>query len=290
MSNKFITGLACSASIMLSLSCGGSKHSKAPATLPGTWQSTPIVIDGDSKDWPSPYPNYDARGRVGYATSNDGRNLYITMETGDDMTQLKILKQGMTILIDTNGKKEGKFKINFPLLNDIDEVNMPRREGGKNQSQFHPAGMWAASINKVAKDANQFSLEGFANCNGGYVVTQTTSCGIKVMLRIDEYKELVWEAVVPFKAIYGKDTITAADAGRPISVCFAVNKFKHPEKASADNSAGTSGNGTGMGNSGGMGGGARGGRGAGKSPGEDPMQHLYENTKTWKQFGIAYLR
>ena len=225
-----ITFIAFTSIFIFSFSCNSAKHSeKSKAMLPGTWQSQPIVIDGDSKDWPSPYPNYDAKAMVAYATSNDKYNLYITMETGDEMTQMKILKQGMTVSIDTNGRKESQFNINYPLQNDNDPIEMSKREHHKKESQFHPDGMWSQNIKKSAKDANQFSLDGFKNCNGGYMVTQTTSCGIKVILRIDEYKELVWEAVVPFKAIYNKDTITASDAGRPISVCFVVNRFKHPE-------------------------------------------------------------
>jgi hypothetical protein len=172
-------------------------------------------------------------------------------------------------------------------------VNLGSHEGHKNESQFSPEGRWATQISSSARDANQFALDGFGKCNGGYMVSQATSCGIKVMLRIDEYKELVWEAVVPFKAIYNKDTITAADAGRPVSVCFAVNRFKHPEsKASSDNSSNAGGMNNGMGG-GGMGGGMRGGggRGGGKgghNPSEDPMQRFYESTKTWKHFCLAY--
>ena len=63
--------------LVLLSSCGSSKHEKSKASLPGTWQAQPIVIDGDSKDWPSPYPNYDAKAMVAYATSNDKYNLYI---------------------------------------------------------------------------------------------------------------------------------------------------------------------------------------------------------------------
>ena len=288
MLNKYLQGFIALILIFFVNSCGISKHSgKLPASLPGTWQSQPIVIDGDSKDWPSPYPNYDAKARVGYATSNDKHNLYVTMETGDEMTQMKILKQGMTVSIDTNGKKEGELNINYPLPNDNDPMDMSTHSG-HNTSHFHEEGQWGPKINKSAKEANQFTIDGFKECNGGYVVTQTNSCGIKVILRIDEYKEIVWEAVIPFKAIYDKDTITAADAGRPISVCFSVNRFKHPEtKSSPDNNTGTGGMNSGMGGAGARGGGGSRG-GGGRNPAEDPLQHLYENTKTWKQFGIAY--
>jgi len=263
--------------------------------MPGTWQSEPIVIDGDSKDWPSPYPNYDAKAMVAYATSNDRRNLYITMETGDEMTQMKILKQGMTVSIDTNGKKDAEFSISYPLQNDNEPMDVGKAGYGvkKGEQQHSLEKKMEQRISKNAEGATQLSLDGFKGCNGGFMTTQTNPCGIKVIAKIDEYKELVWEAVIPFKALYNKDSLSEADAGRPISVCFAVKGFKHPESKSSDGGGGGTGTGTGMnssmrGGGGGMGGGGRGGHGAGRGSTDNPMQHLYESTKTWKHFGIVY--
>jgi hypothetical protein len=286
MSQKNLAGIASAVILFFCLSCSNSKHSKS--ILPGTWQSQPIVIDGDSKDWPSPYPNYDSKAMVAYATSNDRENLYITMETGDQLTQLKILKQGMTVSIDTSGKKDPEFNINYPLQNDNDPLEMVSQAGGlkKNGSSNHDMEnlQMEKKIDKNADEDNQFALAGFISCDGGFFITQTTPCGIKIRMKMDEYKELVWEAAIPFKAIYGKNEITATDAGKPLSVCFAVKSFKRPEsKGSVENSNG------GMNQSmggGGMKSGSKGGGGTRAQ--EDPMAHLYENTKTWKQFGIVF--
>ena len=259
--------------------------------MPGTWQAQPITIDGDSKDWPSPYPNYDAKAMVAYATANDKENLYITMETGDEMTQMKILKLGMTVSIDTSGKKEPEFTMNYPLPNE--DLEIPKRgDAGSNNEEAHFGRSTQQKISKATREANQFSLDGFGACNGGYLVTQTTRCGIKIRMSIDEYKEMVWEAVIPFKALYNRDTIDATYLGKPISVCFAVKGFKHPDAKGSESSN------TGMNN--GMGGGMnssqRGGRGGSRSGGaargvaSNPMEHLYESTKTWKQFGLAWLK
>ncbi len=277
--NIFIT--AC-----LLFSCSSSKHGRRSAdVVPGTWQATPVAIDGDSKDWPSPYPNYDAKAMVAYATSNDRENLYITMQTGDELTQLKILKQGMTVWIDTGGKKDGQLKINYPLQNDNDPQDMATDDyGGKPATRGH----WTKKIAKSADQATQLSLEGYGSCDGGYTITQNNKCGIKVRLRIDEYKELVWEAVVPFKAIYNKPALDASDAGKAISVCFAVKGFKDPGSKKQDNS----GAGTNTNMAGGRGVGmnsrtAAAAAGPGRAP-ANPLQHLYDNTKTWKFFGLVY--
>ena len=290
MNQKLMAGISLLTVVFIS-SCGGSRHSgRSKNFIPGTWQQQPIVIDGNSKDWPSPYPNFDAKAKIAYATSNDKENLYITMEAGDEMTQMKILKQGMTVSIDTSGGKDAGFHINFPLPNDSEPMDLPQ-DGRKRDPASLQGKQLDIKLSKGAKDANQFSLEGFSGCNGGYMVSQTTQCGIKVIVRVDEYKELVWEAVVPFKAIYNKAVITAEDANKPISVCFAIKGFKNPATKNADNGGNGISNNTGgsaaniSGRGGNRGGG---GRTGGTRQAENPMQHLYDNTKTWKYFGLAF--
>ena len=291
---KYVNAGAITILLIFSLSCSSSKHSrKSQNTMPGTWQEGVITIDGDSKDWPSPYPNFDAKAKVAYATSNDKQYLYVTMETGDEMTQMKILKQGMTVSIDTSGGKDASFHINYPLPNDNDEVDIPKAGGGRKQQDgetIFSGKQINVKLSKMIKSATQFSLEGFNTGNGGYMASQTAPCGIKVSASIDEYKELVWEAIIPFSAIYNKSTISAADAGKPISVCFAIKGFKHPSSKDGENgSANMNSNPSNMSGRGG-GGGGRGGKGSkgGGGVAENPLQHLYESTKTWKYFGIAY--
>ncbi len=255
--------------------------------MPGTWQATTINIDGDSKDWPSPYPNYDSKGKVGYATSNDAKFLYITVESGDELTQLKILKAGMTISIDTSGGKNPGFSIKYPLENENTEIEIPRPDNGSKDAAMHAAKQLTQNIRKAIEVTNQYSLQGFTGCDGGYMVPQVPPCGIKVRMRLDEYKEIVWEAAIPVKLLYGKEKLTAEDAGRPISVCYAVNGVKKPKSEGSDNvnnNMGADMNGT----PGTQHNSAQRGTGGGRRPGIDnPMEHLYTGTKTWKQFRLA---
>lgn len=271
--------------------CSGTKHSGKNASLPGAWQAQPIVIDGDSHDWPSPYPSYDAKALVGYATSNDKDNLYITVETGDEATQMKILKQGLTVWIDTTGRKNEQMGIHYPLQDLSEPFEMQGRkrgEGAETEKENEPIQRdFGRSIKRSISNATQITFEGFKDCNGGFLVTQNNPCGIKVRIAMDEYKELIWEAAIPFKAIYGREQITKEDAGKPISVCFAVKGFKQPSSSHSDNSSdiGTNSSMGGM-RSGGMGSMRGGGmRHGGMQGGREAM---FESTHTWKTFGLAY--
>lgn len=279
--------------LLLAASCSSSKHSNSSAKLPGTWQSQPVIVDGNNNEWPSPYPSYDANAMIGYAVSNDSNNLYLTIETGDEMTQIKILKAGMTVWIDTGGAKNQTMAINFPLPNNSEPLDLPKSGSHRSEGDEPAYGEnitgtikgLSSKIKRAMDGAQQLSIEGFSACNGGYMVKQENNCGIKVSIGMDEYKELIYEAAIPFKALYNRP-ISKTDLGKPISVCFAIKAFKSPSSNSNVSDATRANQGaTGMG--GGMGGGMRSG-GTRGAYGANPRAHLYESSKTWKQFGLAF--
>jgi len=278
-------------------SCSSSKHSGSSTKMPGSWQSQPVVVNGENSEWPSPYPSYDAKAMIGYAISNDSNNLYLTIETGDEMTQMKILKAGMTVWIDTGGGKTQTMGINFPLRNDNDALDLSKGSGKHASQGSEPEygenitgtikGL-SPKIRRALEEARQMNIEGFSNCNGGYMLKQANNCGIQVSMAMDEYKELIYEAAIPFKAIYNR-SINKRDMGRAISVCFAIKAFKAPSSNGNVSDATRANHGaTGIGGGNGMrGGGMRGGgmHGGGTA---NPREHLFESTRTWKQFGIAF--
>lgn len=277
---------------MLLLSCSASKRGGRSAAVPGTWQGTPIAIDGDCADWPSPYPNYDAKAKVAYATSNDGENLYVTLQTGDPLTQIKIMKQGLTVSIDTSGHKDATFNINYPLQNEDDLTELfSRTDQSATAGTSHASRQFDQKLKRSAEGCNQFSLDGFGTCNGGYLVSQEVSCGVRVKLAIDEYKQLVWEAVIPLRILYPQGAATVVQGAKPISICYAVKGFKAPSAKGNQGAAMPMNNNMsrgGLGAGGGMNSTPMGtSPGGGGSNREGPMQHLYESTKTWKHFSLT---
>jgi hypothetical protein len=299
------TSIATAAICLIAIAaCKSSKETSATKKLPGTWQDQPVTIDGDSKEWPSPYPNYDSKALIAYATSNDKENLYVTVETGDEITQMKLLRTGLTVFIDTSGKKEQVMAIHYPLANE--EVQIDLHTKGQGQGDAPAVRNMTPRVQKGIGAATQITLEGWPTGNGGYLVTQHNPCGITVRMALDEYKELVWEAVIPFKAIYNKTELSKKDLGRPISVCFAIKGMKKASSPSGSdgnsNGGRMGGGGGGMGGGSGMsgmggggmggggmhGGGGHGGRGGSHGASNSTADYLIESTKTWKQFGLAY--
>ncbi len=295
-------------------SCHSAKHSKTKR-LPGNWQAAPITIDGDSKDWPSPYPEYDEKAMLGYAVSNDKDNLYLTVETGDPATQLKILREGLTVWIDRKGEKNEETAINYPIP--MTNYNTTKKDGGDGDrpAPMHldggQQGMGRDMEQKQRMDledkiraampkATQFSLQGFKSCNLQFDINEKDSCGVEVRLGLDSMNEMVWEAKIPFKAFYFKPEIIRSDKGKPLTVIFETVGVKRPEGQNGGNRGSGGGGGmrpsVGFGGMGGMGmgmrmGGGGGGmhnRGGSNNQQSNIMEPMYKSTKTYKKFGLAF--
>jgi len=252
--------------------CAGGKKAKTKR-LAGTWQMSPIVIDGKNNDWPSPYPEYDDKALLGYCVSNDKYNLYITVETGDIATQLKILKNGLTVWIDKTGEKDEITGINFPIPQEFIEKETKRKTGQSStatQSDDNggrpSAGHWEEAtgggtrtnnreqhrmamqekVRSALEKAQYYSLQGFKACNLEFPLLENDTCGIKVRMTLDSENELIWEAVVPFKSFYYKKEIGKMDKGKPISVCFETTGSKRPAGQQYNGGGGSAGSGGGF--------------------------------------------
>jgi hypothetical protein len=116
------------------------------------------------------------------------------------------------------------------------------------------------------------------------MIAQANPCGIKLKARIDEYKELVWEAAIPVSAIYGTDSLSKTDAARPISICFHINGMKAPKKQGVDNSNSVNQN---MGMAGGQRNSMAPATGGGRANTQNPLEHLFSATNTWRITSVA---
>ena len=281
------------------------QHKSATKRLPGVWQELPVTIDGNNQEWPAPYPEYDNKAMLGYSVSNDKENIYVTVETGDAATQLKILRGGLTVWIDKSGGKGDDIAINYPLPAYATQAGRKEKETpaatlywlteqDRNAPMQKRMADMREKVKKALAEVNEYSLQGFKGCNLQFPIEAENSCGIVVRIDVDKDNELVWEAKIPFKAFYFKQQIDRIDKGKPLSVCFETTGFKNPGGQGQ-------GNGRRQGNMrpgfsiGGMGPmGMRMGGGNMRSnrsniPEQpDILAPLFISTKTWTKFGIAW--
>ncbi len=284
-------------------SCSSTKKSTTKR-LPGYWQNQPITVDGYNNDWPSPYPNYDEKAMIGYNVTNDKDNLYITMETGDLATQLKILTQGLTVWIDKSGGEDEVMAINYPLpSNDKNLGVVTQNHGPSSRTNLDKIRLELEERAKSALlKANEYSLQGFKACNLQYPLLAIDTCGVTVRMAIDSDNELVWEAKIPFKSFYGRNQIERRDKGKPIGIGFELTAIDRPKGQNTGNQSNRSSPrmggfrpSIGFGGMGGMGMGVSGGGGRmgnNNSSTQDPLANImepaYKNSKTWKKCGLAF--
>ena len=261
--------------------CKALKQVGKHSFVPGVWAPQTIVIDGANEDWASPYPNFDSKTHLAYATANDAQYLYITMMTGDELAQAKVLQGGMHVIIDTSGGKNAPFAVQYPMENDnsgIDVTSYLSLPSPMRKTQL------VQQIVDAIDKANQVTAVGFAGCEGGYMAQKTMPCGIQVTMKWSSYKELIWEAKIPFQLLYGVPTINASYARKPISVCYYLKGVKAPKGAAATNNTGSLSNAAGN-----VGMGGQSGLTAGMQPSSNPLDGYYSASRTYKFFELAFM-
>ena len=94
---------------LLFISCS---HKLAPE---GHYQTSPIVTDGKTDDWPMPLRFSNASYTLQYNVTNDDKDLYICVSSRETATQMRILRSGMTVWFDPKGEKNKTIGLYFPI-------------------------------------------------------------------------------------------------------------------------------------------------------------------------------
>ena len=117
------------------------------AAIESRWQKTPLKIDGDRGDWMAPSVNFEKSVQVDYAFCNDAENLYLVFIFKDQKYLSSIAKTGMTIWVNTEGKKKNVLGVRFQkktlaaadLIAAMEKKNGPLPADKKNDILSKPA-------------------------------------------------------------------------------------------------------------------------------------------------------
>jgi hypothetical protein len=77
------------------------------------WAESPGNIDGLESDWPADVLNQEKKVEVNYAFKNDAENLYVLFVFYNPKYLSSLRQSGLTVWINTEGKKKEKYGINF---------------------------------------------------------------------------------------------------------------------------------------------------------------------------------
>ena len=206
----------------------------------------------------SGFSGYDKKSSVRWLITNDEENLYLRLETADKLTSMKIIKTGLTLYIDTIGKKKKGMYIEFPLPGRSTDFKQGGNSsnGNKNPKGIQPKFSEEDILDKMPRQALFHSNSEIISFN--YLVEKNE---FDIDLRFSNTGDLVYSIKIPFEKIKSGGL---SDLNR-LSIGFVSGAFK----AAGGNMNNMQKQGRGS-NKGGMKGG--GGKGGGKGNKSGSMQ------------------
>ena len=247
-----------------------------------------ISIDGTLKDWGDSLRYYNEEKKLNYSLANDKENIYMAIRVNDRTEQARILNAGLTLSINTKGKKKEDYSITFPVAdpNSMDESLKSRlAEPNPDDQDNSQEQMRRARLTKL----RDIKVTGFKDIEGDMITTANTY-GIKVAIDFDNNGYLIYEAAIPLKFFHVEDP-----SKNEWAFNFKINGIQRPSQRPNGEGGGEGMRGGGMGGGmrGGMGGGGmRGGgrRGGGSGGGNyTPADHslMSKSEDFWEKFYLA---
>lgn len=247
-----------------------------------------ITIDGDVKEWGDSLRYYNKDKQLNYSLANDQENLYMAIRINDRSEIIRVLRAGITLSIDTRGKKKESFSITFPV-------------GDQNPNAFaQPADDLQGKTDITQEDRDELAqarltrlreirVSGFKDIEGETITTSNTY-GIKTAIDYDKDGYLVYEAAIPLKFFHVDDLTKNEWAFN-----FKINGItrRAPNNNNSDQEGpgragrGGGGFGGGGGGRGGRGGGGRGGRMGGGNSAPVDRSELSKSVDFWEKYYLA---
>lgn len=219
-------------------------------------QNNLTTISDDSR----PMIYFDEQ-KIGVGFQNDADNLYIFLKTGDRATMGKVMRGGLTIWLDSKGKKNKVFGIHYPL--------------GFQGSGHFMRSEWSSTDTSNERrprfTARMDTLEILGpSKDERHRISRENEFGLMAAFS-DSMDRMTYELTIPLKATIESPYAIATKPGDVIGIGFETAKIDMPKMSSPPDSGGRMPGGGGH-EPGGGGGGFPGGRG-GHQGGRSGMFH-----------------
>lgn len=280
---KIVVSILLRSCLMLG-ACSSSREVASHAR----WQPAPVEVDGLANEWEIPLQYYSKGGKLGCAVSNDQENLYICIRSSDQDTRMKMIRSGMTVSIDTSGKKINMCSVTYPLAKERMQHN--REEMKAMMSNGTKVTDFPSRKQRILQDQKTMNISGFVSAQNGENPLKTPS-GISVCMNLDSFDVFTYEAMIPFKTFY-KEKLSATDTSNVLTIYITVNGMGMPggggQTAGGGHGSGGGRMSAGGGNS--LGGGRYGGGGysGGHASANNEMAPLAEPDKLEVAFRLNY--
>ena len=288
--NKVLPCLILAAAVQLS--ANNNAHAQGTKTGLSTLQapSATINIDGDLKDWGDSLRYYNDEKKLNYTLANDKTTLYAAIRISDRVQQMQTLHGGITLSIDTRGKKKETFSLTFPLAPAGAVLPFAQRKDGDGEVTKEDRD---ELLRERITQLRNIKVEGFKDIEGDMITTSNTY-GIKAAINYDAEGNLIYELAIPLQFFHADDI-----AKNEWAFNFKINGIQRPKPEGGNENGGgmggggrggRGGGGGGMGGGGGRGGGGggagggRGGFGGGGAGGESGRSDASKSVDFWEKF------
>ncbi|MES2428064.1 MAG: hypothetical protein V4560_13880 [Bacteroidota bacterium] len=236
---------------------------------------TNAKVDGNLSEWGGTFQAYNKAVKLYYTLANDDKYLYLVAKSTDLTNNAKIAAGGITLNINTAGKKSDKdaFSVTYPVVNRAAGRGQRGRGGfggGRNNTNLSDSALKAATEEahkQFIEAAKEIKVLGFKEITDT-LISIYNEYSIKSMVGYDEQGALTCEIAIPLKAM-------GLSADVPKEFAYQITLLGLPLPANG---------GFGGGGRGGRGGGGRGGRSGGNNI---DYQDLLTPTDFWGKYILA---
>ena len=151
---------------------------------------------------------YSEKGKFTYLISNDKENIYIDLRIIDKAVQRQVLFTGVTVWINTDGKKNKKMGVRYPVR----PVNREARGGPGSPNQQRPPDM-QGNPDMAQRGARPGGMGNMPDMNNGLIeLTGFSESGpvtlpnneegnFRAYLKTERSGNLIYELVMPFSKL-----------------------------------------------------------------------------------------
>lgn len=213
MRNKIFARTLLLSLVILAVCIAGFSKEKVVKSM---WAGSSLSIDGLDGDWAGDTLNFEKKVEVDYAFRNDADNLYVLFIFKDPAYQSTIKDTGMTLWINTEGKKKKKYGIHFrtrrvtadSLISIIEKQKGPLPEAEKNNIRSKPF---------------YFFYQGDVRDKKGKILTPTALGGelaVPLFRAQAKQKMMVYELVMSLRILEKLSAKHKMEPGKTVKVGF----------------------------------------------------------------------
>jgi hypothetical protein len=162
---------------------------------------SPIKIDGKLNEWGNNFQAYNRNTRILYILSNDDKNIYLVAKSNDFTTTAKIIAGGITLTINTDGKKKNKdgYSVTFPVIEHPERLAGGMSNRFENRNAGADTELMRAVHQRTIIAAKQIKVLGIKSIPDT-IISIYNEHGIKTAINFDG-ADLTFEMAIPLKLI-----------------------------------------------------------------------------------------